>query len=186
MNPSTQEILYASEGIAAERIIVLPNNSNVVPAAEQASSFSTKPMIVIPSKTIPQGIAALLAFNPQQDFETNVAAMIQSTYAVVSGAICAAQRDAELGGVKVAKGQMMGLLEGQMVVAGDDRTAVLLDMVVKAEPGGGSLITLYWGADTLEDEAYEAANMVRSRFQGVEVEVVFGGQPHYNYIVSVE
>ena len=186
MNPSTQEILDAAEGIAAERIIVLPNNSNIVPAAEQASSLSPRPMTVIPSKTVPQGIAALLAFNPQQDFEANVAAMNQSTATVVSGGICTAQRDAELGGVKVAEGQVMGLLEGQIVVAGDDRTAVLLDLVTKAEPGEGSLVTLYWGADTQENEADEAANTVRTHFQGVEVEVVFGGQPHYNYIVSVE
>ena len=186
MNPSTQEILDAAEGIAAERIIVLPNNSNIVPAAEQASSLSPRPMTIIPSKTIPQGIAALLAFNPQQDFEANVTAMKQSTSSVVSGGICTSQRSAELGGVKVAEGQVMGLLEGQMVVAGDDRTAVLLDLVARAEPVEGSLITLYWGADTQEEEADEAARMVRSRFQGVEVEVVFGGQPHYNYIVSVE
>ena len=89
-------------------------------------------------------------------------------------------------GVKVAKGQMMGLLEGQMVVAGDDCTAVLLNLVAQTEPGDESLITLYWGVETQEDEADEAANMLRSRFQGVEVEVIFGGQPHYNYIVSVE
>ena len=186
MNPSTQEILDAAEGIAAERIIVLPNNSNIVAAAVQASSLSTRPMEVIPSKTVPQGISALLAFNPHQDFEANVTAMKQSTSTVVSGGVCTAQRDAELGGVKVAEGQVMGLLEGQMVVAGDDRTAVLLDLLARADPGETSLITLYWGADTRGDEADEAANMVRSRFQGVEVEVVFGGQPHYNYIVSVE
>ncbi|MDA0987826.1 MAG: DAK2 domain-containing protein [Chloroflexi bacterium] len=186
MNPSTQEILDAAEGIAAERVIVLTNNSNIVPAAEQASSISTRPMTVIPSRTIPQGIAALLAFNPDQDFETNVAAMMQSTSTVVSGAICAAQRDAELEGVKVAEGQMMGLLERQMVVAGDDRTAVLLDLIAKAGPEEGSLITLYWGADTLKDEVDEATRVIRSRFPGVEVEVAFGGQPHYNYIVSVE
>ena len=186
MNPSTQEILDAAEGIATERIIVLPNNSNIVPAAEQASSLSPRPMTVIQSKTIPQGIAALLAFNPQQEFEINVAAMTESTSTVVSGAICVAQRAAELGGVKVAEGQIMGLLERQMVVAGDDRTVVLLDLVARAAPEEGSLITLYWGANTQKDEVYEAAELIHSRFHDVEVEVFFGGQPHYNYIVSVE
>ncbi|MFH1560296.1 MAG: DAK2 domain-containing protein [Chloroflexota bacterium] len=186
MNPSTKEILDAADGIAAERIIVLPNNPNIVPVAGQASSLSSRPIEVVPSKSIPQGIAALLAFNPQQEFEANVAAMTQSISQVVSGAICTAQRAAELGGVKVAEGQVMGLLERQMVVAGDDRTAVLLELVAKCEPVDGSLITLYWGADTGEEEADEAAVMVHSRFPGVEVEVVFGGQPHYNYFVSVE
>ena len=186
MNPSTQEILDAADDIAAERIIVLPNNSNIVPAAEQASSLSPRPMTIIQSKTIPQGIAAILAFNPQQEIETNVTAMRQSTSAVVSGAICVAQRAAKLGGVKVAEGQVMGLLEGQMVVAGDDRAAVLLDLVAKTAPKEGSLITLYWGSDTQEDEVDEVADVIHSRFPGVEVEVVFGGQPHYNYIISVE
>jgi DAK2 domain fusion protein YloV len=186
MNPSTQEILDAAEGIAAERIIVLPNNSNIVPAAKQAASLSPRPMEVIPSRTIPQGIAALLAFNPQQNFEANVTAMKESVSSVVSGGICTAQRDAELGGVKVAEGQVMGLLEGQMVLAGDDRTAVLLDLIARTKPEKGFLITLYWGADTQENETAEAAEMVRSRFQDVEVEIVFGGQPHYNYIVSIE
>lgn len=186
MNPSTQEILDAAKDIAAERIIVLPNNSNILPTAEQAASLSSKPMEVIPSETIPQGIAALLAFNPQKDFWANVTAMKQSTSVIASGSICTAQRGAEMWGVKVAKGQMMGLLEGQMVVAGDDCTAVLLNLVAQTEPGDESLITLYWGVETQEDEADEAANMLRSRFQGVEVEVIFGGQPHYNYIVSVE
>jgi DAK2 domain fusion protein YloV len=186
MNPSTQEILDAAKDIAAEQIIVLPNNSNIIPAAEYASSLSSKKMTVIPSRTIPQGIAALLSFNSRQEFRDNVEAMTQSTSTVVSGAICAAQRDAELGGVKVVKGQFMGLLERQMVVAGTDRAAVLLDLVTEASPEDGSLITLYWGADTQEGEVNKAAEVIPTRFPGVEVEVVFGGQPHYNYIVSVE
>jgi dihydroxyacetone kinase-like predicted kinase len=186
MNPSTQEILDAAGGIAAERVIVLPNNSNIVPAAEQAASLSSRPLEVIPAKSIPQGIAALLAFNPQQEFEANVTAMQMSLSAVVSGAVCSAQRAAELGGVRVEAGQVMGLLERQMVVAGDDRIAVLQDLVARTKPGEGALITLYWGADTDEAEADQAAETLRSRFQGAEVEVVFGGQPHYNYIVSME
>jgi len=186
MNPSTQEILTAAEAITAERIIILPNNSNIVPAAEQASSFSTKQITVIPSKTIPQGIAALLSFNSQQKFEANVTAMTQSTFDVISGAVCIAQRDSEMGGVKIAKGQTIGLLERQMVVAGDDRTTVLLDLLAKAAPKDESLITLYWGADTQENEANETADTIRSRFTSAEVEVVFGGQPNYTYIVSVE
>jgi len=186
MNPSTQEVLEAAEGIAAERVIVLPNNPNIVPAAEQASSLSSRPLRVIPAKSIPQGIAALLAFNPQQGFEANVAAMEQAISTVISGAICVAARPATLGGISVKKGQIMGLLERQMVTAGDDRTAVLRDLLDMAKPGKGSLITLYWGADTQEAEAAQAAEELRRHFQGVEVQVISGGQPHYNYIVSVE
>lgn len=113
-------------------------------------------------------------------------AMTQSTFDVISGAVCIAQRDSEMGGVKIAKGQTIGLLERQMVVAGDDRTTVLLDLLAKAAPKDESLITLYWGADTQENEANETADTIRSRFTSAEVEVVFGGQPNYTYIVSVE
>ncbi len=186
MNPSAQEILDAAGGIAAERIIVLPNNLNITPVAEQASSLSLTPMTVIQSRTVPQGVAALLAFNPQQDFEANVEAMTRAVSGVISGAVCVAQRAAEIGGVKVAEGQLMGLLERQLVVAGDSCTAVLLDLVGRIAPQDGALATIYWGADTREAEALEAADAVRSGFSGVEVELAFGGQPHYDYIISVE
>ena len=157
-----------------------------MPAAKQAASFSTRPITVIPSKTIPQGIAALLAFNPQREFEVNVSAMTKAISDVVSGAICIAQRDAELGGIKVTKNQTMGLLESQMVVTGDNRTTVILDLIAKAAPEDESLITLYWGADIHQNEVDETADAIRSRFPSAEVEVVFGGQSHYTYIVSVE
>ncbi len=186
MNPSTREILDAVEGVAAERVILLPNNPNIVSAAEQARSLSPRQVTVIPTESIPQGISALLSFNPLQEFEGNVRDMEQSISAVVSGAVCNAQRDAELGGVKVAEGQVMGLLERRMVISGDDRTGVLCDLVAKIDPDSGSLITLYWGADTHEAEANGAAEELQKRFNHVEVEVVFGGQPHYNYILSVE
>ena len=186
MNPSTREILDAVATVAAERVIVLPNNPNIVAAAEQARSLSSREMTVIPTESIPQGIAALLSFNRAQSFEENVAGMEQSVSDVVSGAVCNAQRAAELGGVSVAEGQVMGLIERKMVVSGDDRTGVLSDLVARIGPESGSLITLYWGADTQESEAMSAGEELLGRFQGAEVDVVFGGQPHYNYILSVE
>ena len=186
MNPSTWEILDAAEDVGAERVIVLPNNPNIVAAAEQARPLSSRQITIIPTESIPQGISALLSFNPQREFEENVSEMEQSIGAVVSGAVCNAQRDAELGGVSVAEGQVMGLLERRMVVSGDDHTGVLCDLVAEIGPDSGSIITLYWGADTLEAEAHRAGEELQNRFNGVEVEVVFGGQPHYNYILSVE
>ncbi len=186
MNPSTREILDAVEAMGAERAIVLPNNPNIIGAAEQAVTLSSREIAIIPTESIPQGISALLSFNSTQEFEENVTEMEQSMGAVVSGAVCNAQRDAELGGVRVAEGQVMGLLERKMVVSGDDRTGVLCDLVSEMGPDDGSLITLYWGADTRETEARVAAEELQNRFNDVEVEVVFGGQPHYNYILSVE
>lgn len=186
MNPSIGEILDAVGDVKAERIIVLPNNSNILPAAQQASSISSKQVEVVRSKSIPQGISALLAFNPQETFENNLAAMEHGVRSVISGAVCTAQRDSEFEGVKVTQGQIIGILEREMVAAGENLTDVLVDLLAKAGPQEGSLITLYWGADTLEEDAIKVADMVRSRFRGAEIEVVFGGQPHYNYFVSVE
>lgn len=186
MNPSIQEILDAAAAIPAESIIVLPNNPNIVPAAVQAAAMSERPLRVVPTRTEPQGVAALLAFNEQHDVEDNVAAMEMAISGVVSGAVCRAQRAAELGGVKVEQGQVMGLLERQMVIAGDDCLGVLEALVAMTGPEDGSVVTIYWGADTDETEANSAAESLRLRHPGVEVEVVFGGQPHYNYIVSAE
>ncbi|MDE2861345.1 MAG: DAK2 domain-containing protein [Chloroflexota bacterium] len=186
MNPSTQEILDAVEDAGAERVILLPNNTNIVSAAEQARSLSSREVAVVPTASIPQGVAALLAFNEVEEFEANVSAMSGAFEGVVSGAVGPAQRDAELGGVRVSAGQFMGLLERRMVTSGDDASTVLTELVGIAEAEPGSIVTLYWGAATEEDEAEAAADVLREQFPDVDVEVVFGGQPHYNYIVSVE
>ena len=186
MNPSTQEILDAVEDAGAERVILLPNNPNIVSAAEQARSLAPREVAVVPTASIPQGVAALLAFNEVEEFEANVSAMNDALEGVVSGAVGPAQRDAELGGVRVAAGQFMGLLERRMVTSGDDASAVLLELVGMAQAEPGSIVTLFWGADTSEDEAEAAGDALREQSPDVEVEVVFGGQPHYNYIVSVE
>ena len=186
MNPSTQEILDAVEEAGAERVILLPNNPNIVAAAEQSRSLATREVAVVPTASIPQGVAALLAFNELADFETNVSAMTGAIEGVVSGAVGPAQRDAELGGVSVSAGQLMGLLERRMVTSGDDAVAVLAELVGMAQAEPGSIVTLFWGADSQAEEAEAAADVLRERFPGAEVEVVFGGQPHYNYIISVE
>ena len=186
MNPSTQEILDAVEEAGAERVILLPNNPNIVAAAEQAGSLASREVAVVPTASIPQGVAALLAFNSVEDFELNVSAMSDAIEGVVSGAVGPAQRDAELGGVSVSAGQFMGLLERRLVTSGDDASTVLADLVGMAQAEPGSIVTLFWGADTQEEEAGAAGDAIREQFPDVEVEVVFGGQPHYNYILSVE
>lgn len=186
MNPSTQEILDAVEDAGAERVILLPNNPNIISAAEQARSLASREVAVVPTESIPQGVAALLAFNEVEEFEANVSAMTGAIEGVVSGAVGPAQRDAELGGVRVSAGQFMGLLERRMVTSGDDVTTVLTELVGMANAEPGSIVTLFWGAGTLAEEAEAAGDTITEQFPDVEVEVVFGGQPHYNYIVSVE
>lgn len=186
MNPSTQEILDAVEDAGAERVILLPNNPNIVAAAEQAGSLSSREVAVVPTASIPQGVAALLAFNELEEFEANVSAMNSAIDGVVSGAVGPAQRDAELGGVSVSAGQLMGLLERRLVTSGDDATAVLAELVGMAQSEDSSIVTLFWGAGTEEEEAEAVGDAIREQFPDVDVEVVFGGQPHYNYVVSVE
>ena len=186
MNPSTQEILDAVEEAGAERVILLPNNPNIVAAAEQAASLSSREVAVVPTESIPQGVAAMLSFNEFENFQANVSAMSSAIEGVVSGAVGPAQRDAELGGVSVSAGQLMGLLERRLVTSGDDASVVLAELVGMAQSEDSSIVTLFWGTDTQEEEAEAAGDAIRERFPDVDVEVVFGGQPHYNYIVSVE
>ena len=186
MNPSTQEILKVIEQAPSDSVIVLPNNSNIIPAATQACELSKKPLKVVPTTSIPQGIAALLSFSPEVSLEANLIIMERSSNTVCSGGITRAVRSATINRVSVREGQLIGLLERQMVAAGDDPTSVLMDVLQRAEVSAGHLITLYWGCDITKEEAEKAGEGVQVAFPGVEVEVVYGGQPYYHYITSIE
>ncbi len=186
MNPSVAQIVAAAESAGASAVILLPNNANIVPAAVQASSLCSKPVTVVPTTTIPQGIAAILAFGLEMSLEENQEAMRNMLPSVRSGEVSRAVRDARIGGTAVRAGQAIGLLERELVAAGDDSTAVLLDLLRYAEVLEGALVTLYWGGDLAEAAVDEALRSVESNFPGVEIEVVYGGQPYYDYIVSIE
>ena len=186
MNPSVKQIVAAVESAVASAVILLPNNANIVPAAVQASSLCSKPVTVVPTTTIPQGIAAILAFGLEMSLEENQEAMRDMLPSVRSGEVGRAVRDARFGGAAVRAGQAIGLLERKLVAAGDDSTSVLLDLLRHAEVLEGALVTLYWGVDLAEATVDEALRSVESNFPGVEIEVVYGGQPHYDYIVSIE
>ena len=186
MNPSCQDLLNAVEALGAEETVLLPNNSNVVLAARQAADLSPAPLRVVPSSTIPQGIAAMIAFNGQSDLGTNVGAMSGALDEVRSGEVVTAVRDASVNGQSVRQGDVMASLDGVLVASGASRAEVLEALVASAEPSEGSLVTLYWGGDADEAEAEEAAPRLQERFPGVEVEVVKGGQPFYHYLVSIE
>ncbi len=186
MNPSCQQLLDAVEALGAEETVLLPNNSNVVLAAQQAADLSPTPLRVVPSSTIPQGIAAMIAFNDQADLEANVEAMSGALDEVRSGEIVTAVRDAHVDGQAVREGDVMASLDGVLVASGASCEEVLEALVAGAEPPEGSLITLYWGGDMTEAEAEECAPKLQQRFPGVEVEVVKGGQPFYHYLVSIE
>ncbi|MCI0437598.1 MAG: DAK2 domain-containing protein, partial [Chloroflexi bacterium] len=165
---------------------VLPNNRNIVASANQAAEVSPKSVRVVPTTSIPQGVAAMLAFDPDNDLEANAAAMEQATCAVRTGEICAAVRDSVAEGVRVGEGQIIGLLDRKLLVAGDEPNGVLLSLLHKAGVADGNLITLYWGQPIHEEEAETAREMLEEAFEDAEVDVVAGGQPHYHYIVSIE
>ncbi len=186
MNPSCQELLDAVESLRAETALVLPNNPNIIPTAHQAAGLSSTPLRVVETRNIPQGVAAMLAYNPEMDDAANAAAMQDAAASVRAGEVVTAVRDATVDGRAVRAGEVMGTLEGELVVSGPQRQEVLGALVQHAGAVEGSLITLYWGGDTTEAEADEAALHLQGRCPGVDVELVHGGQPYYHYLVSIE
>ena len=186
MNPSVREILDAVDSAPSDNVIFLPNNRNIVQAAKQAVELSSKTLRVVNSASIPQGVAAMLAFTPDTDLEANAIEMELALSTVRTGEICLAVRPVELNGVSVSEGQIIGILEHELVAAGDYPNEVLLSLLRKAEISEGDLITLYSGEPVTREDADTACNLVMNAFERVEVEVVAGRQPYYHYIVSIE
>ncbi len=186
MNPSTKDLLQAVESADSDKIIILPNNKNIVPTANQVSSLTEKIIEVVPTVTIPQGIAALLAFDYEADLETNTQLMEKAKSAVKSIEITRAVRSTQLGGLSIKKKQAIGFLDGDLVAAGENITDVLAEVLARLDLGGAEVITIYYGADTKPAEAEQVSVAIREQHPQLQVEVVRGDQPHYNYIVSVE
>ena len=186
MNPSCQDLLEAIEALPAEAALLLPNNPNIVAVAYQAAGLAGKPVLVVPTRSIPQGVSAALAFSPEAAPRDNEAAMSRAASEVRSGEVVTAVRDAVLDGTAVRAGQCMGLLEDAPATVADSSGDALTGLVEKAAPGPGSLVTLYWGGDVSEAQAEGVAQRLRTAHPGVETEVVSGGQPHYHYLVAIE
>jgi len=186
MNPSTKDLLQAVEQAASDKVIILPNNKNIVASANQVQSLTEKKIEVVPTTTIPQGVAALLAFDYEANLEPNIQIMTRAMAAVKTIEICRAVRSAKIGDLKVKKKQPIGFLDGDLVAAGMDCLEVLNKMLSKLELGKVEVITIYYGADTKSAEAEQVASNIRNQYPQLQIEVVRGGQPHYNYIVSIE
>lgn len=186
MNPSVQELLWAVESAPSDKVIVLPNNPNIMLTARQVQAMTQKKVVVVPVETIPQGVTALLAFSYEADFDTNAEAMKQAISEVRTGEITTAVRSMQLDGLAVKEGQAIGFIDGKLSVAGDSVTAVLNELLLKMGMENGTLVTIYYGADTDKDEVEGVIESLRQSFPELEIEVVHGGQPHYQYIVSVE
>jgi DAK2 domain fusion protein YloV len=186
MNPSTQDLLDAIESLPNKQVIVLPNNSNVVMAAEQARDLSSKPVAVIPTKFVPEGVAALLGLNPQADLEANVSAMTFAADGVETGEVTFATRSATIDGLEVADGEIIGLHNGTLKVTGSEIEDVVRELLKVIGTDQGEIITLYWGETVSEDDARTLIELVQQDWPEQEIEAVAGGQPHYHYILSVE
>ncbi|MBE5937665.1 MAG: DAK2 domain-containing protein [Lachnospiraceae bacterium] len=187
MNPSTEDMINAIDKIDADNIFILPNNSNIILAASQASSLvEDKNIIVIPSKTIPQGIMALLNYMSNKTVEDNEATMIAEMANVKSGAVTYSIRDTVVQGMEIKQGDIMGIGESQIVNVGAQVMSVTVELVDKLIDDSSELVSLYYGTDTTEDEANLIADSISRKHPKVDVEVHYGGQPVYYYYLSVE
>ncbi len=186
MNPSTKDILDRVEQVASDKVIILPNNSNIVPTASQVQALTKKTVKVIPTKTIPQGVAALLAFDYEADLETNTRLMERVIPAVKSVEICRAVRSTKLNGFDIKKKQAMGLVDDELVAVSDSTPEVASEVLAKLDLAKAEVITVYYGADTKAVEAEQLSSTIREKYPHLQVELVRGDQPHYNYIISVE
>lgn len=186
MNPSVEDLLKAIEDMEVQNVIVLPNDKNIILAAQQACHLTQKSVRIVPSKTIPQGIAALLAFNFQADLDSNAQAMTRALQNVQTGEITRAVRSVSIDGLDVREGQLIGLLNGTLKVAGDDLNRIAMDLLQQMLDHDGEIVTVYFGQDVTPRDAEQLAEGIRTAFPHVQVEVHSGGQPHTYYILSAE
>ncbi|MGG1574445.1 DAK2 domain-containing protein [Fictibacillus sp. NRS-1165] len=186
MNPSTEDIVKAIEEVNAEKVIVLPNNGNIVMAAEQAASIVDQDVIVVRSKNVPQGMAALLAFNPSAGLEDNQKKMTDAFSSVKSGQLTFAVRDTSIDGIEISKGDFMGILNGKIVASMPDKEEAVQQLVKEMIDEESEIITLIAGEDASEEDTESLVQFIEDSFPSVEVEVHEGNQPLYPFIISVE
>jgi DAK2 domain fusion protein YloV len=186
MNPSTQELLDAVERCPTENVILMPNNGNVIMSARQVPEHTGKMVRVIPSDSLPQGVAALLAFNYEADFETNCQEMEQAIRRVQTAEITTAVRTVQIDGVEVNEGDIIGLVNGKLVTAGHEMDTILRETLRRMQAEQQEILTVYYGADVNGTTASQLAQRIKEWYPGQEIEVVEGGQPYYAYIISAE
>lgn len=187
MNPSTEDMLNAIDKVNADHIFILPNNSNIILAANQAASLTEdKTIHVIPTKTVPQGIVALINFVPERSALENEEAMTEELSSVATGQVTYAVRDTEIDGIKIHENDIMGIGDSHILAAGTDCNQITLEMISKMVTDDSSIITIYYGLDKTEEEAQELAVELEEAYPDYEIEVYDGGQPIYYYIISVE
>lgn len=186
MNPSIEELLTAVNDVPSQQVIILPNNGNVILSAQQVIGLAGKEVYVVPSDTLPQGIAALLSFNYEADFATNCEAMTEAVKHIQTAEITTAVRTVQIGGVRVREGDYIGLINGNLTIAGQDMETVIRDTLQRMHMDCYEIVTVYYGADITEAEAQQTVQRIKEHYSHLEIEVVNGGQPYYAYIISAE
>lgn len=187
MNPSTEDVLFAVSSVNAECVFILPNNKNIILAANQAAALcEDKKIIVIPTKTIPQGITALVNYIPDQSPKENESHMNAELALVKTGQVTYAIRDTEIDGRQIHQGDYMGIGDTSILSAGTDKKAVTMEMIEQMIDEESSLVSIYYGEEAKEEEALTVSGLITAKYPDLEVEVHAGGQPIYYYIISVE
>jgi len=171
MNPSTKDILQVVESAFSDKIIILPNNKNIIATANQVQSLTQKKIMVVPTRTIPQGVVALLAFDYEAEISTNTEIMEKALSSVKTIEITRSVRATKINGLKIKRKQPIGLLDGELIAVGDTNIEV---------------ITIYYGEDTEVAEAEQLSAGIMEKYPQLQVESIRGGQPHYSYIISIE
>lgn len=186
MNPSVKDMLHVVEWAPTDEVVILPNNSDVLPVAHQVRQLCSKRVEIIPSKTIPQGIAAILSFDPERDLKSNVKAMQKGLSSVRTGEITTAVRSMHYKGLSVKKGQCIGFLDGELIAAGENREQVLQQLLSRMNAKEHELFTLYYGSGVSSSELDNLSRLLRRQYPNLQIEMLFGGQLHYDYIISLE
>ena len=186
MNPSTQDIIDAIKKSGAKKAIVLPNNGNIVMAAKQAAEVSDIPVGIVPTKTISQGLTAMLSFDADDTLENNVDNMTDSLEDVVSGEVTKANRDTTINGIEIHENDFLGIIDGDIQVAEKDLVQSTVDMIEKMLDEDSEIITVMFGRDSNKEEANQVVSALEEKHDDLEFEVHNGGQPVYNFLISVE
>ena len=186
MNPSTKDILQAVESTPSEQVIILPNNKNIILTANQVQSLTKKKVTVVPTKSVPQGVVALLAFDYEADFQTNARIMENALASVKTIEVTRSVRATKINGLKLKRKQPIALLDDELIAAGETNIEVINKVLSKLSIKQAEVITIYYGSDAEVAEAEQLSAGITEKHPHLQVEVIRGGQPHYTYIISIE
>jgi fatty acid kinase len=186
MNPSTEEILRSFENLPTDKIIILPNNKNIILAAQSAATMTVKSVVVIRSKNVPQGLSAILRLDPDSDLETMEKQMTESLTDIETGEITTATRSVQFNGVDVKEGQVIVLHNGDLINSATCLEDACFEFLKSADTSSRERVTIFYGGNIDRPKVNEIADLIRLKYPKQELEIHEGGQPYYQFIISVE